>query len=835
MPANETQLTLLVSTFLPHGAQLVTIEKPAPHKAIHFADLTGGGIPEIAAVYRLNDELHLLILTYREGVWQKAAAAKGAGYGVTLLSSAPVLRAGLNNLIVGWQVGSIWSKLSVYEWTAEGLKDAAPADMSYSYIEVEDMPGAAGRDGQAEAALWIHDTGEAYRVEVLRWNKGTFVPAPDVYPYYFPRVVRYYEAMTHRHPDYTFYWYYLADARYRAGMPEAALPAVRKALSFETPYPSRDKLLELQWRILKTLGGSDTPRIPALYPAPLQTASGRKWGYIGPDGKPVIRPVYEEAADFQENGLAVVGQNGKYGLIDGNARFVVPPVYESINPFSEHRAVVIDKEGFRLIDEKGQVLTGPAYPFIANMEDGRAVFYVTGGDGSGDPGTSRYGYLDAEGREVIPARYGEANDFDDGKAVVKIRDNDYALIAPDGRKLASYPYAYVGPHGDGLLAFQQTSGGKYGYIDERGKVAIPPSFTTALPFHDGRAIVNTAEDYKWTYGVIDKAGRFVMEPAYNDIRDLGEKQFALGRAVDPEQPFLGSVYAIADWNGALLSDFVYDEVSDFEDGLASVSGAGRTYFINRSGKPAPGYPRVEGSGSLTLEPGGLIKAYTDRRLAYLNRAGKVVWRQNTVIPLRPPYAVKELKYKPNPDYLVYYPQVEGMQDKTGQRSVNAKLKELSRVIPVPADTKLDYSYSGDFEVAFYKEKLLELELNGYHFPFGAAHGMPSKTYAILNLENGRMYALKDLFKPGSDYVRILSGIVGRQIKEDPQYSYVFPDSYTGIKPDQPFYVTEQALHLYFLPYDIGPYAAGFPVFNIPFSEIGAIIDKEGEFWKAFHA
>ncbi|MBW7459323.1 DUF3298 and DUF4163 domain-containing protein, partial [Paenibacillus sepulcri] len=302
-----------------------------------------------------------------------------------------------------------------------------------------------------------------------------------------------------------------------------------------------------------------------------------------------------------------------------------------------------------------------------------------------------------------------------------------------------------------------------------------------------------------------------------------------------EQPFVGSVFAIADWNGQRLSDFQYNDVSNFKDGLASVYDAKQTYFIDRSGKPAPGYPRVEGSGTLTLEENGLIKAFVDQRLSYLTRAGRVVWQQNKVIPLQPPYLVKEEKYKPNADYLVYYPQVEGMENQAAQRTVNARLKEMSQVKPVPASKKLDYSYSGDFEVAFYKQKLLELVLNGYNFPFGAAHGMPTKTYAILNLTNGRMYALKDLFKPGSDYVKVLSDIVGKQIREDPQYSYVFPGSYTGIRPDQPFYVTDDALHLYFEPYEIAPYVAGFPTFTIPFAQIRDIIDTEGEFWKSFHA
>ena len=145
----------------------------------------------------------------------------------------------------------------------------------------------------------------------------------------------------------------------------------------------------------------------------------------------------------------------------------------------------------------------------------------------------------------------------------------------------------------------------------------------------------------------------------------------------------------------------------------------------------------------------------------------------------------EEKYKPNPDYLVYYPQIEGMRDQATQQTLNTKLKEMSQLKFIPENQQLDYTYTGDFDVIFYKQKLLELELNGYNYPFGAAHGMPTKVYAVINLENGRMYELKDLFKPGIDYVKELSRIVGKQIQEDPQYSYVFPDSYKGIAQTSP--------------------------------------------------
>ena len=160
----------------------------------------------------------------------------------------------------------------------------------------------------------------------------------------------------------------------------------------------------------------------------------------------------------------------------------------------------------------------------------------------------------------------------------------------------------------------------------------------------------------------------------------------------------------------------------------------------------------------------MIKANVDQRLLYVNRAGQIIWRQNTIVPLQPPYRVREEKYKPNIDYLVYYPQVEGLTDQAAQLALNLKVRNLSQVKPIPPDQKLDYSYTGDFDITFYQQQLLQLQLTGYNYPFGAAHGMPTMIYAIINLTSGQLYELKDLFKPNSDYVKVLSQIVGDQIK-----------------------------------------------------------------------
>ncbi|MBB3126572.1 tetratricopeptide (TPR) repeat protein [Paenibacillus rhizosphaerae] len=620
MNVNESQSPVqLVNTYLPEGAELVTMSTPAGQPAVIAEDVTGDRIPEISAVYRLDDVLYLLVLKFSGGVWRTMARIQGPGYGVTLLTAAPVTKPERNNLLVGWQIGSIWSKLSVYEWTEHGLTDVAPTEMSYSYIDVSDWPGPGGPDGRAELALWIHDTGEAYRTEVLRWRDGSFHPAEDVYPAYYPEVARYYERMTESYPDYPFYWYYLAEAQYRAGIPQAALHSVRRALGFAQPYPSREALLTLERKIMQL------PRVAELLRFSARTAEGIRWGYINTSGKMVIPARYEDAKEFQKNGLAIVRERGKYGLIDQAGVWIVAPVYDSISPFSEHRAVVTDGGDCKLIDEQGKVVTKSGYSYIADMREGRSVFC-----GAERPEesvhTGRYGYLDSQGYEIIPARYEEAGDFGGGKAWVKMKDGEYALIGLDGRSLYEYEFEYAGPPGDGLLVCQQQAGGKYGYVDLRGQVRIQPVFTSASPFRRQRAIVNTAESDTKRYGVIDDSGQFVVPPEYHDILDLGEERLALARAVNPEQPSIGLTYAIADWEGRLLTDFGYTRVSEYQNGLASVTDAKATYLIDSSGSAAPGYPMVEGRGSLTLKGDGLIEVQVARRMSYLTRDGRTIWR-----------------------------------------------------------------------------------------------------------------------------------------------------------------------------------------------------------------
>lgn len=775
--------------FLPYGEELLYTDSHPKRPHLQYADIDGDGKQELFGIYRSNQELYLFTLKELFGHFRLISVVKGTGYQVSYLGTAHITSQKKFNIVVGWKIGGIWSKLSIFEWANSRLKEKQlNGEYTFSKIEIADMPGLHGRDGKAEIALWIHDTGEAYKVEIYRWEKDKLVPAHDVEPYYFKKVVEYYKQKIKEQPEYLFYYPYLKDAENKA------------ARLFEE-------------------------RAVYLFPASIKEIGGNKWGYIDARGKFILPPSYEHAWDFQDNGLAIVLLMDRVGIIDSKGYFIVKPKYDTINPFSEGRASVINSQGFKVIDESGKEITSKAYSYIGDYKEGRAIFADTDANGQ-----YLYGYLTRRGKEVLPLSYESASDFNEGKAIVKMKNDSYALIDLTGKVVNSYSYPTVQNYGEGLLIFQKSKDGKFGYMDEQGNSVIEPQFSGAQPFIGGLAIVNVSDDYKNHYGVIDRNGHFIIKANYNSLSNLGEGRFAIGKALDPEKPYLGSKYAVADSKGHILTGFIYNDLTKYKDGLASAYDDQKTFFIDKSGKRMEHLPNVSGRGTLGFEQ-TLIKGEIDFRLLYFDKNSNLIWKQSTIIPLNNQYSVIEHKYKPNKDYLVYYPQVKGMEH---SGTVNQILMNLSAVKDIPAHSQLEANYMGDFDVTFNKKNLLVIEITGYKYPFGAAHGMPVRKYAHIDLKTGAVYQLKDVFKPGSPYVKVISEIIGEQIKSNEKYSYVFPDTYKGIQAEQLFFISDDAVNLYFSPYEIAPYAAGFPTFSIPIDELKGIINQNSDFWKSFH-
>lgn len=183
--------------------------------------------------------------------------------------------------------------------------------------------------------------------------------------------------------------------------------------------------------------------------------------------------------------------------------------------------------------------------------------------------------------------------------------------------------------------------------------------------------------------------------------------------------------------------------------------------------------------------------------------------------------------KPNLD--VYYPRVEGLSNVGAQGKINGTILDTVNKLII----KQGYyenpktEVTGTYELKANERQVLSLSIINYAFS-GGAHGMTYVKSITTSTESGEIYELKELFKPGIDYVKKLSEMVKVQINER---NIDLLDEFKGIRPDQDYFVVDSVLVLYFQLYEIAAYVYGFVEFPIPIYEIQEIIDENGPLGK----
>jgi len=86
-----------------------------------------------------------------------------------------------------------------------------------------------------------------------------------------------------------------------------------------------------------------------------------------------------------------------------------------------------------------------------------------------------------------------------------------------------------------------------------------------------------------------------------------------------------------------------------------------------------------------------------------------------------------------------------------------------------------------------------------------------------NLVNGNKISLSDILKEKKDYLKIINREIKRQIKLNPQAFFEEGAVFQSISQEQPFYLIEDGIVIYFRLYEIAPYSSGIRYFKIPFA------------------
>lgn len=181
----------------------------------------------------------------------------------------------------------------------------------------------------------------------------------------------------------------------------------------------------------------------------------------------------------------------------------------------------------------------------------------------------------------------------------------------------------------------------------------------------------------------------------------------------------------------------------------------------------------------------------------------------------------------SPDGLitVEYPVVKGLKSSIAQHRINLSIKNsLDELMKDQGLGQENLEMVGWFEIKSNERGILSLTLGNYAYPYHAAHGMTVVKGLTFKTGNGDSYSLESLFKPGADYVKVLSDIVVQQIKDR---NIELLGEFEGISPEQDFYIADKSLVLFFQLYEITPYYMGLQYFPISVYQIQDIIAEDG--------
>ncbi|MCJ7692778.1 MAG: WG repeat-containing protein [Sedimentisphaerales bacterium] len=160
-----------------------------------------------------------------------------------------------------------------------------------------------------------------------------------------------------------------------------------------------------------------------------------------------------------------------------------------------------------------------------------------------------------------------------------IQDGNFGYINQKGELAIKPQFVWASDFAEGLAAVvpgpknEDGSRGKIGYINQLGQLVIKPKFNYCGPFSEGLAV---ASDNSGKFDYIDKTGKWVTEKNFEMAHD-----FSGGLA----RVMVLSYYRFIDKTGNLVVKSKLNSASDFSEGLAAIQqGSRKLGYIDNTGK-----------------------------------------------------------------------------------------------------------------------------------------------------------------------------------------------------------------------------------------------------------
>lgn len=335
-----------------------------------------------------------------------------------------------------------------------------------------------------------------------------------------------------------------------------------------------------------------------------------KHGFIDTVGRVAIPIEFADARSFGKNGLAAAKVGNKWGFINQTGNFVIAPQFDDVSTSSES---AFDDHGLArvkigdatiLVNAKGQRLSSDSCDFVGPFN---AYGLAIVGCGTVLRGR-KAGVIDLQGKFVCTPQFDDIHGFSNGYSQVKqngrwgyINTRCEIVVPPQfpiyGQDFTRSGIARV------TLGYRSRLGGRPGdvepidgYINTSGKLFIAPGQYDKVLSNSDINIVSVFKDGK--AGFVDSEGKEVVG-WFDDAGSFSASGLA--------SVMIDGKWGYVDLKGDLVINPTFDGAYRFVAGVAIVKVAGKSGHINTTGAyiTQPIYEKVglfseDGLASATL-------------------------------------------------------------------------------------------------------------------------------------------------------------------------------------------------------------------------------------------
>ncbi len=340
---------------------------------------------------------------------------------------------------------------------------------------------------------------------------------------------------------------------------------------------------------------------------------GGAWGLMNREGVVIAEPIYEKI--YNNLNINFVGNKNGWGALDSVGKKIIACEFSQLaylknsngTPMPNYISLAKYAERFGFLDSTRTIVIDANYKNARAFREGFAP--VKQDSLVGKERKSFWTFINTQGLKIHPYTFNEVRHFYQGLAAVKVGQK-WGYLNIQGQIAIAPNYSQAQDFHDGKAVVRELKTGKMLYITPDGVPINDLRFEKAQDFLEGRAIVQDKETH--LYGLLNEQGNILLPTRYVDISPFNGQGYAFYKHE------LGAKIGLLDRQGHEITKAKYNEIEPFENGLARIRNGKELNFIDTTGNLLIKYNCT----ALSHFDGNFCLAKTEDGWGYLDKKGK---------------------------------------------------------------------------------------------------------------------------------------------------------------------------------------------------------------------